>query len=171
MDENKRGGREGRRSRVTGGYPYRRRVALTEENGRAVMLRAVLAGLSDGAYLARVVEQHLAAERDPLPPAARVTVRDLVVALDRLGGELRGLLREARGEGVLFNQLARHLNTTAHQAADSPLPADLVALWSRTLARHARTTVEVDAALRRVDQATARAAIVVSARGPNGSAR
>lgn len=95
------GGR-GQRLRVAGGFPFQCRVALTERDGAQLAELAAREKLSVGAYASQLVERKLAGSGDSLPTSAR----DLVAALNAVSGELRVVLREARTEGGLLNQIA-----------------------------------------------------------------
>lgn len=147
------GGR-GRRSRVAGGFPFRCRVALTERDGAHLSGLAERENLSVGAFASQLLERHLAGSSDPLPVAAR----DVVAALNAVSTELRAVLREARAEGGLFNQIARHLNTH-HDVPDA-----LAGLLGRTLVRHRATTAALDELLTRTDRLLATTAAVLTRR-------
>src|SRR5690349_18521667 len=139
------GGR-GRRSRVAGGFPFRCRVALTERDGAQLSALAARERLSVGACASQLVQRHLTGSSDPLPASAR----DLLMALNTISNELRAVLGEARIEGGLLNQIARHLNT--HHPAGQDVPNDLADLLGRTLDRHLATTRAIDELLTRTDR-------------------
>jgi hypothetical protein len=144
----------GRRSRVAGGFPFQCRVALTERDGARLSGLAERENLSVGAFASQLVERHLAGASDPLPVAAH----DVVAALNAVSTELRSVLREARAEGGLFNQIARHLNTDHH------VPDALAGLLGRTLVRHQATTTALDDLLTRTDRLLATTAAVLTRR-------
>lgn len=139
------GGR-GRRPRVTGGFPFQCRVALTEHDGAQLTTLAAREHLSVGAYASQLVERNLSGSGDPLLESTR----DLLAALNAVSDELRAVLREARAEGVLLNQLARHLNT--HHPSGHGVPDALAGLLRRTLDRHQATTLAIDHQLTRTDR-------------------
>lgn len=147
----------GRRSRVAGGFPFQCRVALTERDGARLTGLAERENLSVGAFASQLVERHLAGSDDPLP----VSARDLAAALNAASNELRALLREARTEGGLLNQIARHLNTrpTGHDAPDA-----LADLLGRTLVRHQATTTAIDELLTHTDRLLTTAAATLGRR-------
>lgn len=148
----------GRRSRVAGGFPFQCRVALTERDGAHLSGLAERENLSVGAFASQLVERHLACSRDPLPVAAR----DVVAALNTISTDLRTVLREARAEGGLFNQIARHLNT--HHPTGRGVPDALAGLLGRTLVRHQATTTALDELLTRTDRLLATTAAVLTRR-------
>jgi hypothetical protein len=149
---------QGRRARVAGGFPFQRRIFLTEQDGALLTTLAAQENLSVGAYLARLVERHVAGSRDPLPASAH----DLLTAINTTSNDLRAMLHEARAEGVLLNQIARHLNTqhpTVHGVPDA-----LVDMLGRTLVRHQTTTMAIDELLTRTDRLLATAVAVLGRR-------
>jgi len=149
---------QGRRARVAGGFPFQRRISLTERDGALLTTLATQENLSVGAYLARLVERHLAGSRDPLPASAH----DLLTAINTTSNDLRAMLQEARAEGVLLNQIARHLNT--HAPHRQGLPDGLVRMLGRTLDHHQATTMAIDDLLVRTDRLLATAVAVLGRR-------
>lgn len=159
------GGR-GRRSRVAGGFPFRCRLALSERDGARLTGLAARENLAVGAFASQLVERHLAGTGDPLPASAR----DLVTALNAVSNELRAVLREARTEGGLLNQIARHLNT--HHPTAHDVPDVLAGMLGRTLVRHQATTTATDELLTRTDRLLTGAAALLGRRPPaRGAAR
>ena len=136
----------GRRTRVAGGFPFRCRVALTERDGAQLTELAAGKNLSVGAYASQLLERHLADSGNPLPTSAHT----VVVALNAVSNELRAVLREARTEGGLLNQIARHLNT--HHPTQHGVPDALARLLDGTLVRHQATTTAIDELLTRTDR-------------------
>lgn len=105
--QRRRPGRAGRRQRVEGGYPVVRQIALTMNDGERLAVLATLAGMSQGAYAAHVVEQHLRARWEgELPMGAREALGVLVAR----SADIVGLAQEVAAIGRLFNQVARHVH-------------------------------------------------------------
>jgi hypothetical protein len=135
-------------------------VALTKRDGARLTGLAALENLSVGAFASQLVERHLAGSGDPLP----VSARDLVSALNAVSNELRAVLRQARTEGGLLNQIARHLNT--HHPTGHGVPDALAGMLERTLVRHQATTTAIDELLARTDRLLTGAAAVLGRRVP-----
>uniref|UniRef100_UPI003F49AE9B hypothetical protein n=1 Tax=Actinokineospora sp. CA-119265 TaxID=3239890 RepID=UPI003F49AE9B len=126
---------------MPGGYPVVREVRLTVVDGQRLAVVAALAGLSEGAYAAGVLQRHLRARWEgELPMGAREAL-GVVVARS---AEVAVLAREVAAVGRLVNQLARH----AHRGG--VVPAGPLARVERELAaaraRAAGTLAGLDAA-------------------------
>ncbi|WP_436493202.1 hypothetical protein [Actinokineospora sp. HUAS TT18] len=115
---------------------------MTAVDGERLMTLAAVAGMSEGAYAAQIIEEHLRARwRGELTAEAR---RALGIVVER-ATPVAGLGQEVAAVGRLLNQITRHVNSHGQLPPGSALAR--VAREVEVLAmRVTDTLTELDAA-------------------------